>query len=103
MSPTFPAVTDFAHLHHTNYTSRPSDYQLSSPIVSSCCNHHMELSSFGCTIIPVFIDLPSAFLDIFPANHFLVYDYNTVFLYFCTLSWTLKSQLAITSHVKNSD
>jgi len=29
MSPTFLAVTDFAHRHHTNCTSRPSDCQLS--------------------------------------------------------------------------
>ena len=46
------------------HTSRPSYCQGRSPVISSCCSHHMELSPFGYTIIFVFIDLPSAFKDI---------------------------------------
>ena len=52
-----------------------------SPVVSSCCSHHMDLSPFGCTIIPVFIDLPSV-LKNFSANSFLIYYYSTVFCTF---------------------
>jgi len=65
-----------------------------SPVVSSCCSHHMELSPLGCIIIPVFIGLPLAFKNTsFFANPFLIYYYSTVFLYFYTLSCTLKSNI----------
>ena len=84
MSPTFPAVADFVHRHHTNFTSLFLTINCRSLVVSSCYSHHMELSPCGCTIIPVFINLPSAFKDIFffSANPFPIYYYSTAFSLF---------------------